>query len=271
MNNYIFGPNLGLLVSKAHKDSAFSHVFVTDTISEAIFLSGTTASNAMNMPLYIYGVDGKYSHEQEGLESRIGDTRRLNFDPKIYDAICTAASLTPSPAVSKADDFRTLTGDARPTEVKVFDYIYGILHSPAYRSTYAEFFRIDFPRIPYPHDPETFVRLSAVGEQLRRLHLLEPAVLGDAFFPFTGDGDDVVANGYPKIDGDRVLINAIQGFDLVPVVAWEFVIGGYKPAQKWLKDRRGRALSWEDVNHYQHILEALVKTDLIMREITISP
>lgn len=203
------------------------------------------------------------------MESRMGSTRRLNFDAKIYATICTAASLSPSPVANEGDAFRTLTGDARPTEVKVFDYIYGVLHAPAYRNTYAEFFRIDFPHLPYPRDPDTFVRLSATGEQLRRLHLLEPTAVGDAPFPFTGDGDDTVMNGYPKLDGDRVLINAAQGFDSVPAIAWEFLVGGYRPAQKWLKDRRGRALSWEDVSHYQRIVKVLVETDRIMGKISI--
>jgi hypothetical protein len=269
MRNYIIGPNLGLLVSKAHKDAAFAHVFVTQTISEAIFLSGTTASNAMNLPLYLYAVDEEDARGQKGMESRMGSKRRLNFDAKIYATICTAASLSPSPVANEGDAFRTLTGDARPTEVKVLDYIYGVLHAPVYRNTYAEFFRIDFPHVPYPRDPDTFVRLSAIGEQLRRLHLLEPAAVGDAPFPFTGDGDDMVMNGYPKLDGDRVLINAAQGFDSVPVIAWEFLVGGYRPAQKWLKDRRGRALSWEDVSHYQRIMKVLVETDRIMGEISI--
>lgn len=267
MRNYVEGPNLGLLTSKAHKDAAFAHCFVTSTVSEAIFLSATTASNAMNLPLYRYPRDSEDESGQSGMEGRMGSTRRLNLDPKVYAAICKAASLTQSDDAGEGDAFRTATGDARPSEVKVFDYIYGVLHAPAYRARYAEFLRIDFPRIPYPSDPAMFAHYSDAGEALRRLHLLEPAAIGDAPYPFIGDGDDTVASGFPKYEDGRVRINAAQGFDAVPAVAWDHPIGGYRPAQKWLKDRRGRALSWDDVTHYQRIVKVLAETDRIMRGI----
>ena len=67
----------------------------------------------------------------------------------------------------------------------------------------------------------------------------------------------------------RVHINKDQYFDGVPQLAWEFHIGGYQPAQKWLKDRRGRALSTEDVFHYQKVVKILTETDRIMREIAL--
>ena len=164
-------------------------------------------------------------------------------------------------------DFRTSTSDARASEVKVFDYLYGVLHAPNYRETFAEFLKIDFPRIPYPPSPKVFRHVSEKGEQLRRLHLMEPAAVGDAPYPYHGDGDDVVASGYPKFEDGRVHINPTQYFDAVPAVAWGFPIGGYLPAQKWLKDRRGRALSWDDIGHYQKIVKILGETDRIMREI----
>lgn len=96
---------------------------------------------------------------------------------------------------------------------------------------------------------------------------MEPAAIGDAPYPFKGEGDDVVAKGYPKFDGGRVHINPDQYFDAVPAVAWAHPIGGYQPAQKWLKDRRGRALSWDDITHYQRIIKILAETDRIMGEI----
>jgi len=149
----------------------------------------------------------------------------------------------------------------------VFDYVYGVLHSPDYRATYAEFLKIDFPRIPWPASPEVFRHVSEKGERLRRLHLMEPDAVGEAPFVFDGEGDDVVAAGYPKFADGRVFINPHQRFEGVPEPAWSFFIGGYQPAQKWLKDRRGRALSWDDVGHYQKIVKILVETDRIMKEI----
>jgi len=163
--------------------------------------------------------------------------------------------------------FRSATRDERPVEVKVFDYIYGVLHSPAYRETYAEFLKIDYPRIPYPPSPAVFRRVSEKGEQIRRLHLMEPAAIGDTPYPYRGDGDDVVASGYPKFESGKVHINKDQYFADVPEIAWGFHIGGYQPAQKWLKDRRGRSLSWDDIGHYQKIVKILAETDRVMKEI----
>ena len=96
---------------------------------------------------------------------------------------------------------------------------------------------------------------------------MEPAAIGETPYPYHGEGDDVVAASYPKFEDGKVQINADQYFDTVPLIAWTFHIGGYQPAQKWLKDRRGRALSWDDIGHYQNIMKILTETDRIMQEI----
>lgn len=259
MSNYLLGPNLGLLAPKANRDAQFAHAFVTAQPTEAILLSGTTGSNAMNFPLY--------SYPSESERQISGALRQHNLNPKLFAGICADADIDPADQARPDDDFRTPTGVARPSEVKVFDYIYGVLHAPKYRETFAEFLKIDFPRIPYPASPEVFRAVSEQGEQLRRLHLMEPAAIGDTPYPYHGDGDDVVAAGYPKFEDLRVHINADQYFDAVPPVAWGFHIGGYQPAQKWLKDRRGRALSYDDIGHYQKIVKILTETDRIMKEI----
>jgi predicted helicase len=153
-----------------------------------------------------------------------------------------------------------------PDELRVFDYIYGVLHSPDYRRTYAQFLKIDFPRIPYPASPQVFAHVAEKGGQLRRLHLMEDAAIGRAHYPFNGEGDTMVVKPARTDDG-RVHINPDQWFEGVPQIAWEFHIGGYQPAQKWLKDRKGRALSFDDVRHYQKIIKILTETDRIMKEI----
>lgn len=267
MQHYIAGMNLGLLGSKGVKDAEYRHVFATTTISEAIFLSGTTASNAMNFPLYLYP-------DEQDLDQSI----RVNFAPKLYAQIRKTAGLAgPLPAVDSVEvesgAFRDATGEARSDEVKVFDYIYGVLHCPEYRQTYAEFLKIGFPRVPFPPSPEVFRKISEQGEALRRLHLMEDAAIAATPYPFDGqppeEQDCVVDN--PRFENGRVYINGKdskgQYFDAVPPVAWEFHIGGYQPAHKWLKDRKGRVLSWDDIRHYQKIIKILAETDRIMREI----
>ena len=260
MAHYIRGPNMGLLAPKANRDAEFAHAFVTERPSEAIFLSGTTGSNAMNMPLYLYP-----DEDRKQADAFVAKHRALNLDPTLYATICAAAGIDPADQAGPEDDFRAATDETRPSEVKVFDYIYGVLHSPAYRETFAEFLKIDFPRIPYPPSPEVFRHVSEKGEQLRRLHLMEAPAIGETPYPYHGEGDDVVASGYPKFERGKVAINKDQHFTKVPEIAWTFRIGGYQPAQKWLKDRRGRTLSWDDIGHYQKIVKVLAETDRIMK------
>jgi len=333
------GPNIGLGFNKRVEEiRPFTDALVFDAMIQHHSLSLKEANDIA--PLYLY-------LQPDSLQT----ARTLNLDPKLYAAICKAAGIDPadtdpSPRSANAESpspargeglagFRAATGDARPSEVKVFDYIYGVLHSPVYRETFAEFLKIDFPRIPYPASPQVFAHVSEKGEQMRRLHLMEPAAIGDTPYAYHGDGDDVVASGYPKWDssppsqggdpgvgGDRagslparaleagdessgradagthpqplpgregresdaaadarthpgplpgrkgrVFINASQYFADVPEIAWTFHIGGYQPAQKWLKDRRGRPLSYEDIGHYQRIVKILVETGRIMGEI----
>lgn len=242
MRHYLDGQNIGLLAPKAIRDSQFAHAFVTKDITEAIFLSGTTGSNAMNFPLYLYPT-----------EQDLDQTRRVNFDAKLYKRL---------QALAKHPE------RGMPDELAVFDYIYGVLHCPAYRETYVEFLKLDFPRIPWPASPAEFWDVSAKGSQLRFLHLMDPAAIGTTPYSFKGDGDSMVDK--PHYEGGKVWINKTQYFDAAPEVAWSFYIGGYQPAQKWLKDRKGHALSFEDVKHYQRILKIMSETDRIMQTITMT-
>jgi predicted helicase len=149
--------------------------------------------------------------------------------------------------------------------VDVFDYIYAVLHSPSYRDKYKEFLKIDFPIIPYPEDKETFWKLVEKGGELRQIHLMESPILENHDFYFPVDGSNEVEK--PVFKGNKVFINKDQYFDNIPELAWNFYIGGYQPAQKWLKDRKGRVLEYDDISHYQKIIKALVETDRIMKEI----
>lgn len=194
------------------------------------------------LPLYLYPSDGD-----------LDQTRRVNMEPSVRKAIQDAAE-------NKKQ--------GRPDEVAIFDYIYGVLYCPAYRETYADFLKIDFPRVPYPPSSDVFWDVSAKGTTLRRLHLMEDDAIGATPYRFTGTGDSMVG----KVTFEdttkglgSVVINVGQQFNDVPKVAWEFYIGGYQPAQKWLKDRKGRTLSFEDVQHYQKIIKILTETDRIMK------
>jgi predicted helicase len=164
----------------------------------------------------------------------------------------------------------TFTNEKEITEntfapIDILDYIYAVLHSPTYREKYKEFLKIDFPRVPYPKDKDTFWRLVKLGGEIRQIHLLESPKVEQYITQYPMDGDNVV--GKPKYKDGKVYINDTQYFDNVPQVAWEFYIGGYQPAQKWLKDRKNRKLEFDDILHYQKIIVALSETDRMMKEI----
>ncbi|WP_245764155.1 type ISP restriction/modification enzyme [Sulfitobacter marinus] len=227
--------NLSIVMNRQTKEDF--GVLCSNKLTErklaAVYDGSTTA------PLYLY------PDEQD-----LDQTRRVNFAPKLWKKL-QAKAKHPTHGI--------------PDEVQTFDYIYGVLHCPAYRETYAAFLKIDFPRIPWPASPDVFWDISENGSALRKLHLMDPAAVGKAPYPFKGEGDGMVEK--PELKDGKVWINETQYFDAIPPVSWEFYIGGYQPAQKWLKDRKGRALSFEDVKHYQSILKILSETDRIMQTI----
>ena len=193
-------------------------------------------------PLYLY-------------EESMGKVeKRANLDKGIVAKIATI--LNPENPVNPVK--------TTPTPEDIFDYIYGVLHSPDYRAKFKEFLKVDFPRIPYPKDAADFERFREAGHELRVTHLMKdaepPLSETRARFPVAGD------NAVDKVEWDagRVHINATQYFDNVPAEAWEQQIGGYRPAEKWLKDRKGRTLTQDDLKHYQRIILALAKTREIM-------
>ena len=161
------------------------------------------------------------------------------------------------------DEFKKITqkiGDKSPDDI--FDYIYAILNSPSYLKKYKEFLKIDFPRVPIPNEKD-FKRLMPLGRKLRELHLMHDVPKSKVTFPV--DGDNIVEK--ISYDNKKVYINKTQYFDNVSELAWNFFIGGYQTAQKWLKDRKGRELNADDIIHYEKIIAILEETDKIMKQI----
>jgi hypothetical protein len=164
-----------------------------------------------------------------------------------------------------------------------------VFHSPTYRKRYAEFLKIDFPRVPLTSNLEMFRALCEKGEELVGLHLMESSTLNNPITSCPIKGDGLVEPGFPKylppgtldaatgkaLSEGRVYISGDkpgagkkgQYFEGVPRAVWEFQVGGYQVCEKWLKDRRGRNLSFEDLTHYQKIVVALKETIRLMAEI----
>lgn len=157
----------------------------------------------------------------------------------------------------------------------VLAYIYTVLHSPAYRKRYAEFLKIDFPRIPLPDGKVMFRKFAETGFELMGLHLMESDILEDKdsqpVYPVEGGNE--VEKGYPSYIADadkpgkgRVYVNKDQYFEGVRLDVWEFHVGGYQVCSKWLKDRRGRTLSYDDIEHYKKVTVSLGRTIKIMEQ-----
>lgn len=172
-------------------------------------------------------------------------------------------SKTPNLNLEIVNEIEKITGKITPEDI--FNYIYAILHSPNYREKYKEFLKNDFPRIPYPKDAESFKKLEALGAELRSLHLLESSKVNQFITTYPISGSDIVEKISYK--DEKVFINPEQYFGNVPEAVWNFYIGGYQPAQKWLKDRKEKVLSNEDIEHYQKIIKSLSETDQIKKKI----
>ncbi len=227
---YMLKDNLSLLTCKQQSSFDFQHVLVTRILCDICSVSLQTKESTYVFPLYIYSDDG---------------TKVLNLEQEIITEI------------------EKTVGKTTPEDI--LDYIYAVLHSPSYRDKYKEFLKIDFPRVPYPKDKDTFNKLVALGNELRSFHLLESPKVNQYITSYQIEGTDAVEKIIYK--NNSVYINSTQYFGNVPDVAWNFYIGGYQPAQKWLKDRRGRTLTNADIEHYQKIIVALTETNRIMIEI----
>ena len=260
MNNYILGSNLGLNIVRQSKLKGLE-VLISNNLTNRDFITNHT----YNFPLYIY----PEKTEQPSLLDEVVRTPNLNME--IVNQIGEQLGLYFN---LKEFDGTTTVETNQFTPLNILDYIYAVLHSPTYREKYKEFLKIDFPRVPYPTDIQKFYELVALGGELRQIHLLESETVENYITEYPEDGDNVVVKprldltGFENLLGlGNVFINETQYFANVPEVAWNFYIGGYQPAQKWLKDRKGRELSYEDILHYQKIIVALSETDSIMKEI----
>ena len=232
MRHFLKGENVGLVVPKISKED--NCVFISNKIIGHKFCSAYDSNSVF--PLYLY-------------DEILGKTEKsANLNKEIVAQIQKNLQLK-----------KPLTPE------QIFDYVYAVLHSLTYREKYKEFLKIDFPRIPYPETARQFLRLVELGEKLRKLHLLENVEpqQGTADYPISGS-DEIET---PKYEDNKVWINSAQYFDNVPAETWEFYIGGYQPAQKWLKDRKGRKLDFEDIRHYRRMVLVLRETVKVMGEV----
>ena len=255
MRHLLAGGNVALITSRMTKGETYQHTLVSNTISEVILLSPKTSNNAFVFPIYLYPNDQEIA---SGLYKP--DERRPNLNPKFIEAFSDKLGL------KFVEDGKGDLVDTFGPE-NIFNYAYAVLHSPTYRSRYAEFLKIDFPRLPLTSDKALFKALVAKGADLVALHLMESPMLNNRITKYDVSGSNAVEKVIYDEKEKRVYINKLQYFEGVPSDVWNFQIGGYQVCEKWLKDRKGRTLSYDDLTHYQRIVVALKMTIRLMAEI----
>ena len=222
--------------------------WVTTTLADKSVVS--TRDNASGFPLYLHDSDGELAFTNTA--------RHPNLSPEFLRYTSARFGL---PQVGSFGLPQGLTPE------DIFHYIYAILQSPGYRGHYAEFLKVDFPRLPLTANLKLFRALARLGGELVTLHLLESPKLAESVSSYIGSRNPEVEK--PTYARKTVWLDKEQtcGFKGVPEAVWEFQIGGYQVCEKWLKDRKGRTLSKDDISHYNKIVVALSETIRLMKKI----
>jgi len=269
--------NIALVTFRAIRRLPWQHAFVARHVTAKEYVS--SLDNCYMFPLYTYNAEADEQPLQSHLPSDVvpqsfAKSRKPNFSSAFIADLEARLSMVFVP-----DGPGNLENTLGPEDV--FRYIYAVLHSPTYRERYVEFLKSDFPRIPVTSERGLFRTLVEKGRELVDLHLLTPAKPIDIATSYPVPGSNQVARGYPKyyaprehvpeapepLERGRVYANEEQYVEGIAPEVWAFEIGAYQVLEKWLKDRRGQALSFDDLLHYQKVVVALRETMRLMDEI----
>jgi predicted helicase len=244
MRHLLAGENVALITLRQQsRDAEWRNVGITNTLAESSVISNYTREIGYVFPLYLYP-DTK--GEQEALMPEVG--RKENLSAAFLEALAGVLGHEPAPE-------------------SVLGYLYAVLHSPAYRARYAEFLKRDFPRVPLPPDKATFDALAQLGGALIDLHLLRDPALNTPSCKYPVGGDHCVERVEYDEKAQRVWINGAQYFEPVPAEVWAYRVGGYQVCHKWLDDRKGTDLSYEERLTYQKMITALERTLALQAQI----
>lgn len=262
MYHMLRGRNIGLITNR-QINQQFQHVLCTDKIITDCTVSLETRERSYLFPLYLYPQPDKNTLFDIDEHSSSAGRRWPNLSQEFIEAIKRALRMRFVPDGK---------GDLRETfgPEGVFDYMYAVFHSPTYRTRYADFLKIDFPRLPLTSNADLFRELCKLGGKLVSLHLIEKSGSITTKYPVSGNNIvEKVEYTQPADNAEqgRVWINKTQYFDSVSPEVWNFHVGGYQVCHKWLKDRKGRTLSFDDIRHYQKVVAALAETIQLMSQI----
>jgi len=243
--SHMMQENMGLYTCRQISSNHWQHILPTIGLTDDCYVSNKTRERGYLFPLYLYPNSRRKDLLSE-LEKEQG--KQPNINTSVLLALKDAYGTQPEPE-------------------EIFHYIYAILYSTIYRGKYAEFLKTDFPRVPFTEDHELFLRMSNCGASLSGLHLLQSPDLNASVAKFQGCGDNSVEFQNYEVPTGRIYINAAQYFEGVSRDVWNYQIGGYQVCGKWLKDRKSRTLSLDDIRHYCKVITALYKSIEIQDEI----
>jgi predicted helicase len=239
--------NLGLLYTRPQSPKYEFSVMVSAEMIDQCSIGNKSAGAGISYiaPLYLY--PNKTTRKLTG-EKTSAPEYTPNFSTQFLQAMNAALGTEPTPE-------------------EIFYYIYAVLYSPTYRKRYEEFLKIDFPRVPLPHDYEKFKNLSELGKELVELHLLKHPSLSETEIGFPVSGSNTVEKVRYDEETRRVYFNKEQYFEGVSKAVWEYRIGAYQVAEKYLKDRKKRELSLEEIEHYSRVAKAIERTIEVQGEV----
>ncbi len=240
MQHMLAGENLGLITSRQMAESKVEPAFVSTSIIDLHSITSAVSISYL-FPLYLYPSSNKDNlFKEEGNDAQPQEkVPNLNLE-----------------LIAKLKE----TYSANVTPEQIFYYIYAVLYSNTYRTKYAEFLKIDFPRVPFTNDYDLFIKLAELGEELVSLHLLKSPKLDNPIAKYGGKGNDAVVKVQYNESEKRFYINDSNYFENVEPVVYSYYIGGYQVLNKWLKDRIGRILSLSEIETYCKIVTALSET-----------
>ena len=243
MKYMVGGKNIALNICRQTNTDKWSHVLVSNNLTESCYISNKTREINYTMPLF---------RDDNNIVSKVNLNRKLiDILEKSYRANFKEDGLSNS-----SNEF---------TAKEILYYIYAVLNSNSFRNKFGSILKIDFPRVPFVNDKKVFKKLSKFGEQLVSYHLLDENIQSKITFPERGsDTIDKIKFDEKK---NQVWINKKQYFDKVSLKLWNFQLGGYMPIQKYLKDRKGKKLTHDELMLYPMLVESILRTIEVQSEI----
>jgi len=255
-SHHLFQKDNIALCTNRQVNNDFRHVFSTENITDGNAVSLETRERTYIFPLYLYPTNKPTLFETEPTNNPHG--RRPNLAPEFITELSQKLNLE-FLTDGKGDQIKTFAPE------DIFNYIYAVFHSPEYRQRYVEFLKIDFPRAPLTSNKQLFWELANKGDKLVQFHLMKET--GTEISSYPEAGSNLVEQVKYNETQQQIWINSEQYFANIPPHIWNFYIGGYQVCQKWLKDRKGRELSFDDLAHYQNIISILAETIATMSDI----